>query len=265
MVSFTNVTGLGSTVTLLMASLLLLPGIGRLTQRQLALLLSAIVIVALLPFQGLPLAAYVRGAIGDLSITTMVLLLHTLLRPLFGWPPVDVRTSFVLQVLVALAASVLYPLALGIGPFDPYRLGYGDAWFLGALLLIALVSWLVWLPLIALCIAFAVLAWAVDWYESNNLWDYLLDPLVSSYALSALVLRGAKTLLKLYRASNVTACIMAPADSPNTPAPKFMYSQKGSFEAAVESDLAVGIGSSGAKRRACACSYEHFKRGSRPS
>ena len=40
--------------------------------------------------------------------------------------------------------------------------------------------------------ALAVLAYAVGWYESNNLWDYLVDPLVAIYSLSALVVRATR-------------------------------------------------------------------------
>jgi len=90
-------------------------------------------------------------------------------------------------VLVVLAAAVLYPMALGIGLFDPYRLGYGSSWFLGFLLLLALAAWFWRLYWVALSLALAVLAWGIGWYESANLWDYLLDPLLAVYALGALV------------------------------------------------------------------------------
>ena len=192
--SIHNLTGMASAVVAITASLMLVSGMERLGRSWIIILMSAIVIAALVPLDGLPVAAYVRSAIGDVSITTIVLLGRGLLRPLFGWPPVAARTRVVLHALIALTAATLYPLALGIGPFDPYRLGYGDLWFMGGLLALALATWLARLPLIALCIAFAVLAWTVGWYESNNLWDYLLDPLVSLYALYAIIRCGVKTL-----------------------------------------------------------------------
>jgi len=49
---------------------------------------------------------------------------------------------------------------------------------------------------VALCIALAVFAWDIGWYESNNLWDYLLDPLLSIYALNAVMRHSVQTLLK---------------------------------------------------------------------
>jgi len=58
------------------------------------------------------------------------------------------------------------------------------------LLTLALGAWVGRFHLIAACIALAVLAHAMAWNESTNLWDYLLDPLVSIYAIFV-VLSGA--------------------------------------------------------------------------
>jgi len=103
---------------------------------------------------------------------------------------VDRREETALCRLVAVTALVFYPLALGFGPFDPYRLGYGSPWFLAGLLALALVAWAGRFNLISICIALAVMAHAIAWNESTNLWDYLLDPLVSIYAIFV-VLSGA--------------------------------------------------------------------------
>lgn len=189
-----DMAGLAGAAVAIAASLLLVPGIERLQRPRVALLVSAVLAGALLPLGGLPAAAYVRSLIGDLSITTIIWLGYGLLEPLAGWHPVSTRTRVALQAVAALTAAVFYPLALGFGPFDPYRLGYGNPWFLGGLLVLALAAWCARLSLIALCIAFAVMAWAVGWYDSNNLWDYLLDPLVSVYALSAIARMGMETL-----------------------------------------------------------------------
>ena len=95
--------------------------------------------------------------------------------------------------MIAVAALGLYPMALGIGYSDPYRLGYGNPWFMGGLLLLSLACFRR-LKVAALAIALAVLAWGVGWYESNNLWDYLLDPFLSIYAIVALFKRGLQLL-----------------------------------------------------------------------
>jgi hypothetical protein len=155
-----------------------------LAKRRQALALAGLAAVMLLPLEGLPLAAYVRGMIGDLSITSLLLLGMVAARRC-GLMQVDATASPVVWVLLALAACVLYPLALGLTPVDPYRWGYGEPAFLLALLVIAVAGNLVHQPLVASAIALAVLAWTGGWYESSNLWDYLIDPLLSIYALVA--------------------------------------------------------------------------------
>ena len=103
----------------------------------------------------------------------------------------DRRARFVLLAFVSATALFLYPMALGLGLFDPYRLGYGSPWLMGTLFAAALAAWFSRLDLIATCLALATLAWTVRWYESNNVWDYLLDPLVSFYALGYVARCGA--------------------------------------------------------------------------
>jgi len=178
---------------------LLLPGMVNIARVRLGLLLAGVFVLLLVPAGTLPLAAYVRGMTGDLSITTLVLLCCAMLRPQCGCVAVQAKHRLALLILIALASLALYPMALGAGAYDPYRLGYGEPFFVSGLMLLALAAWLCRLPLVALCIALATLAWSVGWYESDNLWDYLIDPFVSVYALATIIIRGVKALLKLQR------------------------------------------------------------------
>jgi len=196
---FTDLTGLAGIASATAATVPLLPGIAKLAKPRLALLLAAVFVLMLIPFGGMPLAAYVRGMTGDLSITTLILLWCALLRPWCGCVMVEPKHRFVLLALIAFAAFALYPMALGAGAYDPYRLGYGNPQFLVALLLLALVAWFRKYSLVALCIALAILAWAIGWYESGNLWDYLLDPFVAIYVMTAIISRGVKTWVKSKR------------------------------------------------------------------
>jgi len=191
---YTDFTGLASVASATAASLLLLPGIARLNKLYLAILLAAVFTFMLVPFGIMPFAAYVRGATGDLSITTMVFLWCAVLRPWLACAEIESQHRYVLMSLIALASLALYPMALGIGIYDPYRLGYGDPYFVSVLLLFALATWLMKYSVIALCISLAVFAWTVGWYESGNIWDYVLDPFVSVYALSAIAVRELQRL-----------------------------------------------------------------------
>ena len=210
MLHYTDLTGLASVAVAATAATLLLPSVARLTPQRLAVLQGLVFVLILVPLGDLSLAAYLRGATGDLSITTLALLMMCGIGRITsssldkGRPGgVAFKQCFTSQhnrsallMFIALAALALYPLALGISSFDPYRLGYGNPWLVFAFLLIALLAWLRKFDLIAVCIAFATLAWAVGWYESDNLWDYLLDPFVSIYALSAVISRTFKLLFK---------------------------------------------------------------------
>jgi hypothetical protein len=128
----------------------------------------------------LPLVAYVRGFTGDLSIVLTLLLWSSLL-------PSKKPTPAAFKFAIAMIAICFYPFALGLGMVDPYVWGYGSIAFLIAVLLCAIVcafaNWIkgVWI------IAIAIIAWAAHWHESANLWDYLLDPFLTIWAIAALI------------------------------------------------------------------------------
>ncbi len=196
MIAFADLAGLAGNALAIAAVCLLVPGAARLGRARLALLMGTVFVAALIPVDGLPAAAYLRGAIGDLSIPSLLLLSGAVGRQMrardateMSGPPWSRDGGRLgLLVLIVLGALALYPVALGWGSFDSYRLGYGDPWFLSVLLAVALAG--LWrAPAVALAVALAVLAWAAGWYESPNLWDYLLDPLVTVYAVGALATR----------------------------------------------------------------------------
>jgi len=182
MINITDITGLAGATLALAGSLLLVPPVRRLKPFHIGLVMGVTGIVAAVPIGTLPLAAYLRSVFGDLSITTSVLLVTGIFRHLSGRRFFDRRQEIATHALIAVTALFFYPLALGLGPFDPYRPGFGSPWFLTGLLVLALGAWAVRVYPIPICIALAVLAHAIGWHESTNLWDYMLDPLVSIYA-----------------------------------------------------------------------------------
>ena len=193
----TDLTGLASIASAGATAVLLLSGIVRLPGKMLLLLSLTLFVLMLIPFGSLPVAAYLRGITGDLSITTLVLMWCALIRAGLTCNREGTGNRIVLLALVALAALILYPMSLGLGTFDPYRLGYGDQTFVIVVLLSAFMAWIWKQYLIAGSISLATLAWTAGWYESGNLWDYLIDPWVAIYALSALTLLGTKKLASL--------------------------------------------------------------------
>lgn len=205
MMHFTDITGLAGIALAIAALASRLPIAARLLPKLQAWLASAILVAVMIPCGGLSVAEVVRGITGDLSIATLALLLLPLALPRTnGRAPsrAKILSEFNLTLLLLTCAAVaLYPMALGVGMFDPYRLGFGNLWFIAGLLFIASAAWVCGYALIALSLSLAVLAWSIGWYESNNLWDYLLDPWVSIYALVLFIKRAisitAKRVFKL--------------------------------------------------------------------
>lgn len=190
MMHYTDLTGLAGVAFVIVSFALRLPLVTRLPVKHRIALVAALFVAVMLPFGALSAAEFMRGITGDLSVPTLLLLALVWRKP----AAFSVSQRNLVLVSIALAALALYPFALGLGMFDPYRLGFGDIWFISALLVLVCIAWLRGYTLLVLTISLAVLAWSVGWYESNNLWDYLLDPWVAIYAIAALLKRGVRTL-----------------------------------------------------------------------
>lgn len=146
----------------------------------------------------LPIVAYIRGISSDLSITLVALACLGLRRHLLGLRAIERRERSVLFAVVAAAALLLYPSALGWGDWDAYRLGWGTPGMLLVLLVLSLVCWLRGLRLLPMLVAAALLAWSAGLLESSNLWDYLMDPWLS---MAALVYCAKAVIVKLLKLS----------------------------------------------------------------
>lgn len=192
MLSLTDLSGLAGISFAVSLMLVRLPGLREAPACWRMGMVVCAFAVCWLPFGALSAAEFVRGITGDLSVSSLALLLagSGLVK---GWQLAERARSEVL-LAIALAALSLYPFALGIGGSDPYRWGYGNGWFLGGLALAALGAWRFHRTLLAGGISLAALAWSVGWYESGNLWDYLIDPWGALYALGALSGQGWRRL-----------------------------------------------------------------------
>lgn len=154
---------------------------------------------ALLPFNGLLLAQYLRGFVGDLSITTLGLLVFGAFCFLWGYHPVEnYHQQKPIFLFLAVAGVLLYPMSAGLTMFDPYALGYAPRYFGIILLVFALYcGWKnYYLALILLsCVVFF---YAIGFLPSHNLWDYLIDPLVFLYAIGWLIVHGILAFFKSF-------------------------------------------------------------------
>ena len=131
----------------------------------------------------LPLVAYVRGISSDLSISLVAIACLGMYRRLSGARLVNGRERTLVNVVFAAAALFLYPLALGWGDWDAYRLGWGSPGLWAVLLVLSLACWAKGFRLLPVLVALALLAWAAGALESTNLWDYLIDPWLAVAAI----------------------------------------------------------------------------------
>jgi hypothetical protein len=138
-----------------------------------------------LPVSGMPLSGYVRALSSDLSVGSMAALVCAIALQLGASLGSRDEWRFVFR-LVATGGVFLYPMVLGLGPFDPYTLGFAPT---GLLALLGFTAGLAWWRRYHVClgaIVLSVLAYRLDLLESSNLWDYLLDPWLVLYAIYAL-------------------------------------------------------------------------------
>lgn len=161
---------------------------------QRGILLAGSLLLSLLPVQGISLALQLRTYIGDLSISSLVLLSWAMLCR-FGLPGAGPRDRLASLALFAGLAVLLYPAALGLSYSDPYQLGFAPRpmlLVLGVLSLVLIIqrSWLG-----ALALVLATLAFSLRLNASENYWDYLIDPYLALYSLGALLSSGLHGLL----------------------------------------------------------------------
>ncbi|MBU0622061.1 MAG: hypothetical protein KJ795_09455 [Gammaproteobacteria bacterium] len=190
MMELTDWTGLSGLALVWMLMSLRLPVAARYAGWRRVLFVVAVYGAVMLPVFGLSLAGVLRGMVGDLSITSVMLLGMALYRRLM-------RTSvpaqspghdrYALLLFLAALALLLYPFALGLGYVDPYRSGYDSIALILMLSALALWAALRKLVLLPLAVALALSAWSLGWYESTNLWDYLIDAPLALYALGAVI------------------------------------------------------------------------------
>lgn len=152
----------------------------------------AVLVVAglFLPISGLSIAQWLRSALGDLSILTLVVFSNVLMQRLFNYKLLAPATRNSLLLGVALVGVVFYPLALGVSAFDPYQLGYAPVLMSALLCLASIIAWLRSMRGLAIILLLPLLVFNLHLLESYNLWDYLLDPILLIYALVQVLLNS---------------------------------------------------------------------------
>ncbi|HXV19290.1 MAG TPA: hypothetical protein VD883_04345, partial [Candidatus Omnitrophota bacterium] len=101
--------------------------------------------------------------------------------------------------LFAAAGLILYPSSFFILPWHAYAWGYSESgafWAFSACVLAAGIYWYSRRSIWALVLPAALAAYHLRLLESDNLWDYLIDPLLFLWAVAALLLALARKCRK---------------------------------------------------------------------
>ncbi|MBV1881374.1 MAG: hypothetical protein KUG82_07055 [Pseudomonadales bacterium] len=162
------------------------------------------VIALVVPVSGESLLILIRGFSGDFSVGTLLLCSISIASILFvGFDFKGVislpntRDRQLMLMVTVIMSLVLYPFALGWGAVDTYGWGYGNLGFALGLLLVCLAAWWARFYLTVIWLSLSVVAYQLRIYESNNVWDYLIDPFLILYAMGYLVSCSVSKLMKL--------------------------------------------------------------------
>lgn len=194
--SFSTLTGL-SGLSLLLAVITLRFLLVLRVKKQTAVIIALLFfVISFIPVSGYSINQYLRGLLNDLSISSLVLIAYYIIN-------IDSRAPQIRPILnlIAVTGLFFYPMALGFGAIDPYSWGYLNhahdtivpLIFISLLALLVFFSFYKKHTVLLFCLAFSLLAYQLQLLESNNLWDYLLDPIIFFYALISILLRNLRT------------------------------------------------------------------------
>jgi len=139
------------------------------------LLMTAAVTILLLPANGAPVFYYLRGYLGDFSVSASVFFGAYILNKGWGIAVYREKEQRAFFLSIGLLGICLYPLALGATQYDPYRLGYHPHALLTLLFFLGLYIWYRKYYFLLFTMTAGIIGFTARLLESNNLWDYLLD------------------------------------------------------------------------------------------
>ncbi|HMT03577.1 MAG TPA: hypothetical protein PKD00_09805 [Burkholderiales bacterium] len=155
--------------------------------------LRAIIIIATVLFSvyvplyhGYNLLILMHSVVGDLSITTLFILLLLIFQDFFissGWEINFNVMNRSVSWIVFIIGIIFYISRFGlIINFDLYKLGYYPQYTLLFLIFLELVIWYI-NKIFALIWLIALIAFYFKFQSSVNLWDYMYDPVLLIIAL----------------------------------------------------------------------------------
>ena len=156
----------------------------------LALISAAVV---LMPVRGLPAARWLVSLNANFSIPLTAVLVSLVWKGAWKAPVLDGKGYRACWAFGLAAGVLLYPLALGMGGFDPYPLGWSFSVFF-VLLMAATILLLLYRNRFGVVLVAAILAYNLGVLESRNLWDYAVDPFYALASLAGVGYDGMRAL-----------------------------------------------------------------------
>ena len=144
--------------------------------------------ILMIPVAGFPLARVLAAVMDHWSLPLLALLTAGVSKTFFGAELLRSEDRRAMWIFGVATGLVLYPLALGIGSFDPFAYG----WHFGPLfVLVGCVTMLLqWRRnRFGIVLLLAIFAWLTGIAESGNLWDCLTDPIFFFVSVGALVMQ----------------------------------------------------------------------------
>lgn len=138
-----------------------------------------------IPVGGLPLARWLISLNANFSVTLTAILFCKVTGTAFGIRLLDGKALLTCWLFSVIAGVMLYPMALGLGRWDPYQAGWGVSW-LFVVVYSATVVFLIMKDRFAMVMIAAIFAYNLHLLESTNLWDYLIDPFLVIFSCIAL-------------------------------------------------------------------------------
>ncbi len=166
------------------------------SRRMLVAVMLVTLAVCLMPWKGHSLVFYVRGIVGDISVTSLVLLLalygRSLFIPVGKHQPIHGAVGWILlAVLLPLYASVTGYLSV-----DLYSWGYDPQWMLLASGVLLLWAWRTQ-PALAIAWLIGIASFACGFTRSRNLWDALFDPFLAFAAVGMVTYQVVQVVIRM--------------------------------------------------------------------
>jgi hypothetical protein len=145
-----------------------------------------------------PLARFVAGFNANFSITLCSLLLGFFLRQISAIRLFDRSALRTISMSGMIAGFCLYTCSMNLAPFDLYQLGWGSVYLLAPLFILT-ICLILGRNRAGFVLATAVAAYGLRLLESDNLWDYLIDPFLICWCLIFSMSECISSLRRFFR------------------------------------------------------------------